>query len=115
MDTAESSISAKAEELVNSYLSATLFSCPVTTAAVCYLPSCSCGYTIQPMDRGQILKILQNDVDAATKVLKLADDRLAEIYQQNSSELTGIGWVLRASAEKSSAVEKLRLALRRLH
>lgn len=70
------------------------------------------------MTRGDILKILQDDVATATKEFREASDRFIEIFrdsQEPSSEPSSVSLAYKASAEKARARDRLDLALQRLH
>jgi hypothetical protein len=70
------------------------------------------------MTRGDILKILQDDVSIATKEFREASDRFIEVFrdsQEQSSEPSSVDLAYKASAEKARARERLDLALQRLH
>ena len=70
------------------------------------------------MTRGDILKILQNDVATAIKEFRAASDRFVEVFrdsQEQASQPGLVGLVNQASAEKARAKDRLDLALQRLH
>jgi len=70
------------------------------------------------MSHKNTLVILQDEVNTATRELKLAEDRLVEVLQdspEDSPELTSLAWVYSASAEKTRATQRLQVALTRLH
>ena len=69
------------------------------------------------MTHGDILKILQSDVAAATKEFREASDRFVEVFRdsQEQSEPGSVDLVYAASAQKARAKEALDLALQRLH
>jgi hypothetical protein len=70
------------------------------------------------MTRGDILRILQNDVATATKEFREASDRFIEVFrdsQEQSSEPSSVDLAYKASAEKARARDRLDLAMQRLH
>jgi hypothetical protein len=70
------------------------------------------------MTHGDILKILQDDVDTATREFREASDRFIELFrdsQERAPQPASVEMVYAASAQKARAKEALDLALRRLH